>query len=250
MESSRFALKVIGAEFLAIALGGVLAFFYIQSVNERNRKAIASKPPVASQNPDPQSLAAQYRKSGKSVTELLSAMNLRKETDLITFVVDTSQSMTDDRQELRDSIKKIMSLYKGKSFELVDYTDRALVTGEPTRDVAELQQRLDQSRDLGGSENSYNALLIAANKSRQQFKNPAIILMTDAAPNDGQPGSSSLVSMTQAADALNGANAELHVFAAFDAQEYAAGGSAATTDLYDQLLRQIKLGGAIHQLKR
>lgn len=250
MESGKLALKVIGAEFLVIALGGISAYFYVQSINERNREALVSKPSAASQNPDSQALAAQYRKAGKSLTELLSAMNLRKETDLITFVVDTSQSMTDDRQELKDSIKKIMSLYKGKSFELVDYTDRALVTGEPTRDAAELQQRLEQSRDLGGSENSYNALVIAADKSRQQFKYPAIILMTDAAPNDGQPGSSSLVSMTQAADALNAANAELHVFAAFDAQEYAAGGSAATTDLYNQLLRQIKLGGAIHQLKR
>lgn len=250
MASGNFPIKVLGAELLAIALGGVLVFFYVQSINERNRKAAVSTPPVSGQKQDSQALSAQYRKTGKSVTDLLSAMNLRKETDLVTFVVDTSQSMIDDRQELRSGIKKIMSLYKGRSFELIDFADTALVNGEPTRDVAELQQRLEQSRDLGGSENSYNALVVAADKSRQQFKNPAIILMTDAAPNDGQPGSTSIVTMMQAVDALNAANAELHIFAAFDAQEYAAGGSAATTDLYQQLLRKIKSGGEIHVLRR
>lgn len=250
MPSPSFPLKVLGTELFTIALGGVLIFFYVQAVNKKNRMQASQPPPAASSSTQSQALAAEYKRNGKSVTDLLSALSLRKETDLITFVVDTSQSMADDRQELKDNIKKIMGRYKGKSFELVDFTGRALVTGEPTRDAAELQNRLEQSRDLGGSENSYNALLVASDHARQQFKYPAIVLLTDAAPNDGTLGSSSSITLAQAADALNAANAELHIFAAFDAQEYMTGGAAATTDLYPQLLSKVRAGGEIHTLKR
>jgi Mg-chelatase subunit ChlD len=225
------------------------------SVNERQRKAVATLQAEASgaaprQNVNEQAFVAQYQRAGKSVSDLLGAMKLRNETDLITFVVDTSQSMNDDRQELKENIEKIMERYKGKNFELVDFTDTALVIGEPTKDAAVLRQNLEQSGDLGGPENSYNALMVAAAKARQKFKHPAIILMTDAAPNDGQMGSSSQVTMDKAADALNAANAELQVFAAFDYDEYNSGGSAATTDLYSQLLKKIKAGGETYLLKR
>ncbi|MGA9994561.1 MAG: vWA domain-containing protein [Pyrinomonadaceae bacterium] len=252
MNSGGFALKVLGVELLLIALCGVLVFLYASSVRERQRRALAAQAEasVPRQNADAKAFAAQYQRAGKSVSDLLSAVSLRKETDLIVFVVDTSQSMNDDRQELRENIKKIMTRYKGKSLELVDFTDTTLITGEPTQDAGELQHRLDQSRDLGGPENSYNALIIAAAKAGQKFKHPAIILMTDAAPNDDQPGSSSHATMDQAASALNAADAELQVFAAFDYQEYLAGGSAATTDLYPQLLKKVKAGGEIHLLKR
>jgi Mg-chelatase subunit ChlD len=252
MDSSGFVFKVLAIELLAIAVGGALIFLYARSVNERRRQALAT-PTAESSAPRqnvPQAFVAQYQKAGKSVSDLLSAMQLRNETDLITFVVDTSQSMDDDRLELKSNVQKIMARYKGKSFELVGFTDTALVMGEPTKDAAVLEQLLSQTRDLGGPENSYNALMIAAAKAKQQFKHPAIILMTDAAPNDGQPGSSSQVTMDKAADALNAADAQLQVFAAFDSNEYLSGGSAATTDLYTQLLQKIKAGGERYLLKR
>lgn len=253
MNSSGFVFKVLGLELLAIAMGGAMIFFYARAVNERQQKAAAAASEAAAvprQNVNAQTFVAQYQRAGKSVSDLLSAIKLRDGTDLITFVVDTSQSMDDDRQELRENIKKIMARYKGKSFELVDFTGTALITGEPTRDAAELQHRLEQSRDLGGNENSYNALMVAADKARQKFKHPAIILLTDAAPNDGLPGSNSQVTMDQAAAALNAADAELQVLAAFDYQEYISGGSAATTDLYPQLAKKIKAGGEVHLLRR
>ncbi|HEV7377202.1 MAG TPA: vWA domain-containing protein [Pyrinomonadaceae bacterium] len=251
MSSNAFALKVIGLEFLAIIISGTLIFFYARSVNERNQKALATtdatSPPA--HNMDMQTFSANYQKDGKSVTDLLSALKLSKETDLITFVIDTSSSMEDDRQELRDSIKKTVAHYKGKTFQLVAYNETAQVMGAPTRDPVQLQIQLDQLRDLGGNENSYYALMTAAETAHRQFKKPVIILMTDAAPNDGRPGSSSQTTMGQAASALNAAGAELYVFAAFDQQEESAGGSAATSAFYPQLVRMISAGGQIYFLK-
>jgi len=252
MSSNSFALKVIGIEFLAILLSGALVLFYVKSVNERHQNATAANAQSFAPKPSAnmQTFAASYKRDGKSVTELLSALKLRQEADLITFVIDTSQSMDDDRQELKENVKKLVAHYRGKSFELISFTDTAQVMGAPTRDPVELQRKLDQAHDLGGPENTYRALMTAADKAREQFKNPVIILMTDAAPNDGMPGSSSNITLDQAANAVNSANAEFYVFAAFDEQEEMSGGSAATSPFYPQLVGKIKAGGQVYYLKR
>jgi Mg-chelatase subunit ChlD len=254
MNSNGFALKVIGLEFLVIVTLGLLVFFYARSVSERNQKTLAAEQ-QAQQQPtqhgtDMQTFAANYHRDGKTVTDLLSALKLEQETDLVSFVIDTSTSMDDDRQELRDNIKKIVARYKGKSFQLVAFNETAQVMGTPTRDIVQLQIQLDQLHDLGGNENSYNALVAAAEAARAQFKKPVVILMTDAAPNDGRPGSTSQTTINGAADALNAANAELYVFAAFDQLEETSGGSAATCTFYPQLTGMVKAGGQIYFLKR
>lgn len=253
MKSDNFALKVLGLEFLAITACGISAFLFVRATNEAARKkANVQEPAPVTQAPaiNVQTFAAQYQKEGKSVSDLISALQLRPQTDLIEFVVDTSQSMDDDRQELKENIKKIMARNRGKGFVLVDFADTALVRGEATRNAAELQQLLDDSRDLGGTENCYNALVIAAAKAHEKFKYPAIILMTDAAPNDGRLGSGSRVTIKETAEALNAADAELHVLVAFDYQEFLAGGAAATSDAYPELLKSIRAGGKVHLLKR
>lgn len=252
MSSNAFALKVIGLEFLAIVISGILIFFYVKSADERNQKALVTTDasPQPAHNMDVQTFSANYQRDGKSITDLLSALKLSRETDLITFVIDTSASMEDDRQELRDNIKKTVAHYKGKIFQLVAFNETAQVMGAPTRDPVQLQIQLDQLRDLGGNENSYNALVTAAETAHSQFKKPVIILMTDASPNDGRIGSSSQTTIGQAARAINTAGAELYIFAAFDQQEESAGGSAATSAFYPQLTKMISAGGQIYFLKR
>jgi len=42
----------------------------------------------------------------------------------------------------------------------------------------------------------------------------------------------------------------LHVWAAFDLQEYQSNGSAATTTLYPDLVNRTKAGGKVHFIKR
>ncbi|HMF57569.1 MAG TPA: vWA domain-containing protein [Pyrinomonadaceae bacterium] len=250
MSSTAFALKVLGTELLTIAVGCTLVFFYAKSFEEGRRKAQADAGRSANTQTNAQTFAAGYMRDGKSMTNLLSAIKLRGDTDLITFVIDTSQSMDDDRQELRENIRKMVARYKGKSFELVDFTDTAMVLGDPTREAAQLEQWLDSSHDLGGPENSYRALSIAAAKAHERFKNPALILITDAAPNDSTPGSSSHVTLDQAADAINAANAELYVLAAYDQQEAISAGTAATSPFYPQLVNKINAGGQVYMLKR
>jgi Mg-chelatase subunit ChlD len=253
MNSKKLALKVLGIEAVIVALLGAAAFFYVKAVNESARRGLASQqnpPPTGEASPDLQTFSASYAKDGRSVEELAGSILLRPAVDSIAFVIDTSASMTDDRQDLRDSIKRIRDRYKGRAFIVVNFTGVAQVAGEPTRDLVELQKYIDGGFDLGGHENSYLALTTAASKAREKFKNPAIVLMTDAAPNDGKPGSNSQMTIDQAADALNAANAELHVWAAFDYQEFSSGGSAATTDLYPDLLSKVKAGGKLYLVKR
>jgi hypothetical protein len=252
MRKKSLALKVLAAEFLVIAGLGALAFLYIRSANEASRKIMAAEvePPRADdkgkQSPP---IAADYGKP-KAIEELAKSIDLRPEVDLIVFVIDTSASMQDDRDDLRDSINKIVSRYKGRDFNVVNFANTAEITGEPTRNLAELKNRIDNARDLGGDENSYLALSVAADKAHEKFKNPAIVLMTDAAPNDGKSGSFSQVTMNQAAAAMNAANAELHVWAGFDQSEFQTGGSATTTSLYLELVGKVKAGGHIHEIKQ
>lgn len=248
MNSNGPALKTIGVEFLAIVICGILVFFYARSFNQTTPAANQTVVPVK-QNANTQALSV-YQKDAKSITDLLSALKLRPETDLIVFVIDTSSSMSDDQQELRGDIRKTVASQKGKSFEIVAFDETARVVAAPTRNPTELENQLDRLSDVSGSENSYNALATAADSARPQFKNPAIILMTDAAPNDGHAGSSSTVTLDSAARAINAANAELHIFAAFDQAEEGTGGSAATSLLYPQLAAMIKAGGQVHFLKR
>lgn len=256
MNSKKFALKVLGLEAVIVALLGTAAFFYVKSVDEARRSGLTTQPqppptsPGRNQTPDVQTFSASYAKDGKSVKDLAASLQLRPGVDLIAFVIDTSGSMNDDRQDLRDSIKTILDRYKGRAFTVVNFTGIAQVAGEPTRDLAEVQRYIDGGGDLGGGENSYLALTTAAAKAREKFKNPAIVLMTDAAPNDGTPGNNSQVTIDQAGDALNAANAELHVWAAFDFQEYSTGGSAATTNLYPELVGKVKAGGKVYFVKR
>jgi Mg-chelatase subunit ChlD len=253
MNSKGFALKVLSLEAVIVALLGTAAFFYVKSVDQAQRSGLTSQPPPQigrNQVPDVQTFSASYAKDGKSVKDLAGRLQLRPGVDLIAFVIDTSGSMNDDRQDLRDSIKTILEHYKGRAFTVVNFTGIAQVAGEPTRDLAEVQRYIDAGTDLGGVENSYLALTTAAAKAREKFKTPAIVLMTDAAPNDGQPGNNSQVTLDQAGEALNAANAELHVWAAFDFQEYATGGSAATTNLYPELVGKVKAGGKVYFVKR
>ncbi|HEY3138505.1 MAG TPA: vWA domain-containing protein [Blastocatellia bacterium] len=256
MNSKGFALKVLGIEAVIVGLLGTGAFFYVKSVDDGRRSGFTSQPqrpsvnPGRNQTPDIQTFSASYVKDGKGVKELAASIQLRPGVDLIVFVIDTSGSMQDDRQDLRDSINKITSRYKGLAFTVVNFTGVAQVASEPTHNLAEVQRCIDSGVDLQGDENSYLALTTAASKAREKFKTPAIVLMTDAAPNDGRPGSNSHVTIDDAADALNAANAELHVWAAFDFQEYITGGSAATTSLYPELVGKVKAGGKIYFVKR
>ena len=248
MNSNGPALKTIGAEFLAIVICGILVFFYAQSFNQ-TPPATNQNVAAVRQNANAPELSA-YQKDSKSLTELLGALKLRPETDLIVFVIDTSSSMSDDQQELRGSIRKTVASQKGKSFEIVAFDETARIVAAPTRNPTDLENQLDRLADVSGSENSYNALVTAADSARPQFKNPAIILLTDAAPNDGRAGSSSTVTLDKAASSINAANAELHIFAAFDQAEEGSGGSAATSPFYPQLAKLIKAGGLVHFLKR
>lgn len=252
MSSNAFALKIIGIEFLAIVLCAVPIFFYVKSVDERNQNATTANAPSSDPKPrvNMQTFAAGYKRDGKSVTDLLSALKVRAQADLISFVIDTSASMGNDQKELRDNIKRLVARYKGKSFQLVTYANTVQVMGAPTKDPVELQRELDQAHDLGDTENSYQALVAATDQARAQFKSPVIILVTDAAPNDGTPASTSAVTLNQAADAINAANAELYVFAAFDEAEETQAGSAATSPSYPQLTGKIKAGGQVFYLKR
>lgn len=253
MEPKNLALKALGAQTLLLSLLGTVVFFQVRSFNDAKNRIAADQ--LASQNsadqkPNAQRFTANYMQQGKSVKDLAGAIEFRPEVDLITFVVDTSASMDDDRDELKENIKKITDRYKGRAFEVVNFTGTAEIAGEATRNLAELQKQIDSGRNLGGEENSFLALVKAADKAREKFKRPAIVLMTDAAPNDGRPGSGSSVSLDQAANALNGANAELHVWAAFDLQEYSSGGTAATSDLYPELINKIKANGKVYFIKR
>ena len=248
-------MKVLGLEAVIVALLGTAAVFYVKSVDKAKPNSLISQPlaqtgPARNQTPDVQTFSASYEKDGKSVRDLAASLQLRPGVDLIEFVIDTSGSMDDDRQDLSNSIKSILDRYKGRSFTVVNYTGVAQVAGEPTRDLSAVQRYIDAGADLGGAENSYLALTTAAAKAREKFKTPAIVLMTDAAPNDGSPGNNSQTTLDQAADALNAANAELHVWAAFDWQEYLSGGSAASTNLYPELAGKVKAGGKIYFVKR
>ncbi|HVG17628.1 MAG TPA: VWA domain-containing protein [Blastocatellia bacterium] len=250
MESKNLALKVLGAEALAISLLGTLVFFYARSVNDARARAAITQAAAQIPPPDVQSFTASYAQQAKSVKDLASAIEFRPEVDLIAFVVDTSNSMDDDRDELKDNVRRILDRYKGRSFQVVNFTGTFQVAGGPTRSAAELQNQIDSGQDLGGNENSFLALTAAADKAREKFKHPAIVLMTDAAPNDGRPGSTSNVTLDQAAGALNAADAELHVWAAFDRQEYDTGGAAATSPLYPDLVNKIRAGGKVYLVKR
>jgi hypothetical protein len=249
MESKFFAHKVLGVEALLIAALGALTFFYTRSAQvAQNPDPVP--PPKASAPPPIKKFASVYEKDSKSIKELAGTMALRPDADLILFVIDTSASMSDDRVELKNSTKAISEQYKGRAFAVINFSDTVQIAGEPTRGQTELQKQIDSGIDLGGIENSYQALVVAANKAREKFKHPAIVLMTDAAPNDGQAGSTSSTTIHQAAEALNAANAELHVWAAFDFVEYQANGSAATTPLYKDLVNRTKAGGNVYLVKR
>jgi hypothetical protein len=243
MDTKNFALKVVGLESLAVALLGALAFAFTN----------VSKPPPPISSPSPstevQSFAATYLKNSKPIKDLAAGIQFRPDVDLIVFVIDTSASMSDDRIDLRGSIDKISNRYKGRPFQVVNFTQFAQVAGDPTTSIAELQRQIDSGSDLGGGENSFLALATAATTAQKKFHNPAIVLMTDAAPNDVMVGSGG-ATLDQAADQLNIANAELHVWAAFDDAEEQSGGAAATSNLYTVLADKVKGGGKIYLVNR
>ncbi len=250
MASNRFALKILGLEALGLAALGGLAFLYASS-----QEAYTPPPPPqraarpAANQQDAAVFVPQYQKDAQSVADLARMINASQGIDLITFVIDTSGSMVDDRQELRDSIKKVIERNRGRKFEVINFSDTAQATGDPTRDLAELQQRIDQAPDLGTSENSLLALRTAAERAQGKYRRPLIVLMTDAAPNDGR-NAQSQVTLDEAATALNSANAHLYIWAAFDQNEYQSAGSAATSDDYRQLVAKLKAGGQIYLVKR
>jgi hypothetical protein len=248
MESKNFPLKVIGLESLGIVILGVLGFFYAKPVNQT--QPVTQAQPAPKPGPEVQTFSASYVKDGKSIKDLSGVIQFRQDVDLIIFVIDTSASMNDDRQELRDSLSKINGRYKGKPFQVVNFTQVAEIAGNPTANLVELQKQIDYGRDLGGNENSFLALTTAAASGQTKYKKPAIVLMTDAAPNDLEAFSGSQTTLEQAANALNNANAEMHVWAAFDLNEYQSGGSAATSKLYPELLGRVKAGGKIYMVKR
>jgi hypothetical protein len=252
MNKRSLALKVLATEALLVAGLGSLAFLYARSVEtaptQSPAPAVELPEPVKPEK-DKQVLAEEYPKA-KKIEELAKTVGFRQEVDLIVFVIDTSASMRDDRDDLRSSVNKILSRYKGRAFNVVNFADTADTSGEPTKNLDELKKRIEDARDLGGNENSYLALSSAADKAREKFKNPAIVLITDAAPNDEKSGSFSQVTMDQAAAALNMANAELHVWAGFDMTEYLSGGAASTTTLYPTLLSKVKGGGNIQLLRQ
>ena len=249
MNQRKLAASVLGIEALALALMGGLAYAYVRSIENRNQEplAVAAQPPprraAPNQVKDLPKVAEEYKQGAKGIADLAATINSRKNIDLVMFVLDTSDSMTDDRKDLRDSIGKVVDHYKGKLVQIVNFGNTAEVSGEPTRDLAELQRRLDAAHDLGGNENSFQALVFAANQARPKFKRPLVVLMTDAAPNDDAWLLGSHVTLQQAADALNAANAELHVWAAYDEREYWSGGAASTSTLYPELVKLIKAGG-------
>lgn len=253
MNKRSLALKVLAAEALLVAGLGSLAFLYARSV-DKPPKEIVVPPVVADTGEDKKAelkvTRDDYENNAKKIEELAKTIGFRQEVDLIVFVIDTSASMQDDRDDLRSSVNNILSRYKGRVFNVVNFANTAEITGEPTKNLAELKKRIDEARDLGGNENSYLALSTAADKAHEKFKNPAIVLITDAAPNDGNGGSFSQVTMDQTAAALNTANAELHVWAGFDITEFQSGGAASTTSLYPELLAKVKGGGKIQLLKQ
>jgi len=244
MNSNGPAAKTIGAELLVIAVCAALVFWYARSFNRPMPVPPPSPPRPITKTPDI------VVKEGKPLTDLLGAIKLRPETDLIVFVIDTSSSMSDDTEQLKADIRKTVASQKGKKFEIVAFNETALMVAAPTRDAMDLENHLKGLADVGGSENSLRALVTAAVSAPPQFKYPAIILMTDAAPNDGKIGSSSRVTIDEAASALNTANAELHIFAAFDQAEATSGGSAVDCPAYEQLVTMTNHQGQIHILKR
>ncbi|HWP44760.1 MAG TPA: vWA domain-containing protein [Blastocatellia bacterium] len=255
MNDRALAIRTLSIEVLVLALMGTLAVVYFRSQEPKSSNvpgaAAGTQPEQAKPDriADIQTFAAEYPKKGRSISDLSGSLSLGPGVDLIVFIIDTSASMNDDRQELRDSIKKVLTRNKGKLFNVVNYADIPVSTGDPTRDVAELQARIESATDLGGSENSFLALSEAAAQTRQKYKKPVFILMTDAAPNDGRFLSNSRVTIDQAADAVNSANGELHIWAGFDQAEFASAGAAATSDLYPQLISKIKAGGNIYYVK-
>jgi Mg-chelatase subunit ChlD len=256
VNSKRFAAGVLGAEAMILAALAGLGYAYVRSVNDRLPQEVRQSPtprprrPAPGQREDLKAFADDYKKDGKTIADLAASMNSRKDVDLLMFVIDTSGSMNDDRRELRNSIDKTLARYRGKLVQIINFGDTAQVTGEPTRDIAELQRRLDATQDLGGTENSLQALTFAAQQARPKFKKPLIVLMTDAAPHDGLANSTSSATTAQTADAINAANAELKVWAAFDNAEYWEGGAAATCDAYPDLVKSIKAGGEMLLVER
>jgi len=244
MNSNGPAAKTIGAQLLVIAVCAILVFLYARSYNRPT--AVLPPPPPKATTKAPDIVV----KEGKPLTDLLGAIKLRPETDLIVFVIDTSSSMNDDTEQLKADIRKTVASQKGKKFEIVAFNETALIVATPTRDATDLENHLKGLVDVGGNENSYNALVTAAVSARPQFKYPAIILMTDAAPNDGKLLSSSKVTIDEAASALKAANAELHIFAAFDQAEATSGGSAVDCPAYERLVTMTDPQGQIHILKR
>lgn len=255
MASNGFARKVLAVEMAGLALLGGAAFFLARSQDEPapsgpQPQAQQKPKPAAFQSQSPEQITKEYDRSARPVSDLAGELKSLGAVDLITFVIDTSGSMQDDRQSLRDSIETVIRSNRGRQFDVINYTGTPVITGEPTRDLAELRRRIEAGQDPGGAgENSLLALKTAAERSRSRFKNPLIVLMTDAAPNDGN-NAQSQVTVDEAADAINAASGQLYIWAAFDWQEYLSGGAASTSDLYRDLASRIKAGGKIHLVKR
>jgi len=143
-------------------------------------------------------------------------MQLRPDVDLISLSSTRRRAWTMTATSLKDNAKAIGQRFKAAISSRQLHRHGADCRRADPQSGPTYKSRLIGNRP-GGNRNSYWRLgSTAANKAREKFKRPAIVLMTDAVPNDGMPGSASNTTMNQAADALNAANAELHVWAAFD----------------------------------
>jgi len=71
------------------------------------------------------------------------------------------------------------------------------LAGEPTRNLTEYKSRLIREPTLAARKQLPGAGHRCQQGRARSFKRPAIVLMTDAVPNDGMPGSASNTTMNQ-----------------------------------------------------
>lgn len=296
MNSGNFKFKVIGLQALAVLLIGVMLFYFsarqpspaqpsIPSNLPRQLEAnfVADNKVVAER--ERQVSEKEYKTQSDTVSGLADKLHVDEQVDLLVFIIDASSSMQNDEEDLKKSIDTIINRYKGRMFQILFYNYEPYFKTNPTDNLDDLYEqfdikpRLDQGiyalvPNLYGWENSLYALEMVSKRTVGRYKHPALILMTDAAPNDfnflekykmfsfdarKELKSYSLTDLAffdqnltndrqgiinTVLSALKDANAELYIWAAYEKEEIGNGqaGAAANSAIYQELVDGVGKG--------
>ncbi len=153
---------------------------------------IPDPPPVPAPSPVPEPTPEPPRSVGKGVE--FSILGLATNKKKVVIVVDMSGSMRAHRSKVEDALNEIIDQMKpDNQFVIIGYRGGPTYDTFPTRGVPqtatssmltgarEFVSRM--SRRFGGGTPTQNAMIRALN-----LKPEAVILISDGAPDDGQPG--------------------------------------------------------------